>query len=237
MNKIFPQKIYRFVKFTGFEAEYEYKTFSDGKILIGGTDPFGFSDEDSLIKIKENIVLKERVYIVSTKMRNTIFPFTDKNSELKIWDKFSNYGAGVAIGISTDKETFNKIKELFNLDLEKVIYTDDIPILQKQYTPEQIAREETSEIQEWIRKVIITKQSNFEYESEYRFFGKLKNYTGIGTARVISLPSEIITEVILGYAMEDSIKEKTISFCKKYLPKARLKYAIRGGEEIRIVPL
>lgn len=233
MNKIFPQIIYRFAKFTGFEEEHEYKTFSDGKVLIGGVNPREFTDEDS--KIKGEASFQDWFYTNFPIIENTMFPFTNKNSELRIWEKFANDGAGISIGISTNKETLDKIKELFNLDLEKVTYSGDIPTLPKQYTSKQIAMKATTEIQEWIRSVLTTKLSEYEYESEYRFFGRLKNYTEIGAARIIALPPNIIREVILGYAMEEGVEKKTLEFCGKYLPKAEVKRAVLDGEKIRIV--
>lgn len=236
-----PKVVYRFLEYTGYEQTAKYTTFSDDtkSVHIAGRNPLQFIDEDSTFK-SDSIDIKDHQKEHSPFITRTVISFTEAITDKSLWKKFIDRGnnkseyTGFAIGISTDKNSLDKIRECYDLDFGKVIYSDEECILDKKYSSQDIQDEKNSEIKNWIKSVILTKKTKYQNEREYRFYGKLKNYNLSSVYKIIKVPPKCISEVILGCKMDADVRSKTIAFCQQYLPNIPIRTAILENGKVVI---
>ena len=244
----YPEIVYRYVKFTGFEDNAEYTTLNNktGQILVKLSSPTSFTDRDCAFKQREinlsefenkvktiasqcaikvdyvapelmqKLHQQEASILKNALSKLQILCCSTSNRERFNWRKFANEFRGISIGIRT--KTF--VKEL-DIGGRIVKYQKRLPKIDLSKNLKY------PEMEEKLYEIICTKLNRFKKEKEFRFFT-------IERSRIIELTKRDIKEVIIGYAMDSSVRAKTIEFCQRYLPEATLYEAILENGIVKI---
>ena len=247
----YPEIVYRYVKFTGFEDNAEYTTLNNktGQILVKLSSPTSFTDRDCAFKqceinfsefenkvktiasqyaIKVDYVAPELMQELHQQeasiLRNNLSKLqilccSTSNRERFNWRKFANEFRGISIGIRTK----TLVKEL-NIGGRIVKYQKRLPKI-------DFSKDlNYPEMEEKLYEIICTKFNRFKKENEFRFFTIEKD-------GIIELPPKFISEVVLGYQMDEDVRNKTIEFYQRYLPEATLYEAILENGIVKIKAL
>ena len=178
---------------------------------------------------KSEETLKEQQEFTLRYVNNNfgICSFSTRNDSILMWSHYADNHRGFCVGLDTDplESVFQKVTISGPvLELHPVNYEIKFPFLDGLL----------DENGEAFRKKLITKSKEWEYENEWR--GLLVSYpskeqlSAGELERVVSVPLEVITEVILGAEMPDEQKDDIVNLARATLPQTHL-YEARKRED------
>ena len=133
-----------------------------------------------------------------------ICSLTPAKDDLLMWAHYSDYHRGFCVGIDTSRllDLQNSLAKTESvLSLEKVIYSDDIPIINFF----QSMRSDPRVRDQNILTLLCTKSTHWCYEQEFR----LIYWDHINTA--LTIGHDAIAEVVLGCRVRDEDKKKILA--------------------------
>lgn len=129
-----------------------------------------------------------------------IISLSHKNDNLLMWSHYSNSHNGFCVGLDT-----NVLNNLISGSIVKINYQIDFPKV-----PLFAAKDRQ------LIEILRTKFIDWKYEAEWRFIK-------IGVARkVYKFPENAVLEVILGYKMDEVLKQTITNLVKTNFPNARI---------------
>jgi hypothetical protein len=135
-----------------------------------------------------------------------IFSATEDPNNTEMWEKYGDDFKGICIGFDSEK--------LFSVigGGGSAVYLDDLPVIDFLH----------DDIDTKLISNILYKNSQYDYEKEYRLFRFWES--GITTeGRNVSLPEECVVERILGRDISETNKAEITELVKKKYPKATIK--------------
>ena len=155
-----------------------------------------------------------------------ILSLAERPNNIRMWEAYSNNHTGFCVGFNP------RIMFPFLGGGGPVFYCDELPTIYP--TPKDSMEEQHG-------KQVFSKLRKWEFEEEYRTHkfnekGFAKDENG-RDERVIVLPAEAYTEVILGALATPEVKSQIIEAVRQILPHVTLKQAILDNQGIRIVTL
>lgn len=131
-----------------------------------------------------------------------ILSLSSERDNYLMWSHYSNSHKGFCVGLNT-KLLIKQVGE--EIYFEPIIYQPDLPLI-----------ELFEDYKDHFRKLLYTKSNFWNYEKEFR----LVKFLHVG--KTLTLTPDTISEVILGFRMEDKVKLEIINIVKKNYPTANL---------------
>ena len=128
-----------------------------------------------------------------------VLSLTAVNNNILMWAHYANAHKGFCVGFDSAK-LFNECGGGGNVN-----YAKEFPKILP-----------TEELMKQVAKQILTKASFWDYEIEYRLFKM--DFAN----KVIQIPSEFITELILGYSMPNSHEKEILDLVSDKLPHVKV---------------
>lgn len=155
-----------------------------------------------------------------------VFCLSTKNDSTLMWGHYANSHKGFCVGLDTEKLRKYMHKQFPKSGgLRRVTYQSDIPLYNYTLSAENILS--------YVNSRLITKFSDWEYESEVRIvIGDFANITH-------RIPNDIFTEVIFGFKMDDTQRGEIRNTCSSLFPDMKFFEAIPSDSDftMKIVPV
>ncbi|PWV45922.1 DUF2971 domain-containing protein [Chitinophaga sp. S165] len=129
-----------------------------------------------------------------------ILCLTKSKDNLLMWSHYGDSHRGFCVGFNPEI-----LFDCIQGQLGPVIYSNDFPVLGL-----------FDNTQEGLTRILCTKSEHWQYEDEHRFV-KID-----GSRKIIKLPDEAITEIILGCNMPDAFKKEIILLADQKFPGAKI---------------
>lgn len=173
----------------------------------------------SPMKNKEYLKKKQEEYFIEYDKRFGVLSLTANNSNIQMWNKYSNNGVGFCVGFYP--------KVLFNYlgGGGSVQYYDELP---------DIFHDDEFNVERY--KQIFSKERKWEFEQEYRTHKFYQNPASV-TDRRIKIPANAYKELIFGWQMNDRSKKEIIENCNSQNIKIDLKESKLVKDRIIIEPV
>lgn len=173
----------------------------------------------SPMRNKEYLKAMQEEHFIEYDKRFGVLSLTANNSNIEMWNKYSNNGVGFCVGFHP--------KILFNYlgGGGSVQYYDELPDINHddEYIVERI-------------KQVFSKERKWEFEQEYRTHKFYQNPASISD-RQIRIPADAYKEIIFGWLMNDSIKNEIIKTCNGQNMKIDFKESQLVKGHVEIIPV
>ncbi len=145
-----------------------------------------------------------------------ILSLTAIPDNIKMWEQYANMHNGICVGFHTIP--LFKLPGVFGGGGE-VSYYDELPIIKA-----------TDPFEKQSALQIFSKLRKYEFEKEYRLT-KMFNRED----RVVTVPSDVFAEVIIGANVDDNEREVLASIVQKKFPQTKIKNSVLIKEKLELL--
>lgn len=147
---------------------------------------------------------KSALELIQGDMNNLfgVLSLSGRSTNHRMWNEFSSSGTGFCVGLDTKLLRANILLAEGDINYFK---PSDLPVF-------RYPSLNSSDYSEDMFKIILSIPENLKHEEEYRFIKPFPGSTEV--------PKEVITEVILGYNMQDNVKNELVKIVDDNLPNA-----------------